>query len=218
MTTCLQQTIRHFLLNGSFYDNSLVNGKVGIVIFFYLCSKHLKKVLYGNYAGELLDEVLSEMSVKSPVSISTGVAGLGWTIEFLISEGFIEGYSEDILIDLDKSILQYNIGCIDDYSIESGLSGIAFYILSRYANPNSESLFTDGYIKILRTILGSNCKFLYSKYIQKQLANITDGKKVHLINYDLLKQLISFQNIDNKQVRIGNVSAALHLILEELKV
>ena len=50
----LRRIANVLLLNASFIDNpGLLNGKMGIAIFFYHYSRYTKNKIYEDYAGEL---------------------------------------------------------------------------------------------------------------------------------------------------------------------
>ena len=55
---CLLRIANVLLLNASFLDNpGLLNGKMGIAIFFYHYSRFTKNKIYENFAGVLVDEI-----------------------------------------------------------------------------------------------------------------------------------------------------------------
>jgi len=54
----LQRIANVLLLNASFTDNlGLLNGKMGIAIFFYQYARYTGNKVYEDYAGELIDEI-----------------------------------------------------------------------------------------------------------------------------------------------------------------
>ncbi len=97
------------LLNGSFTnDISLFNGKMGIAIFLYKYSAKEKQKIYEEYADELIDEICENINLYCPNDFEIGLSGIGWGIEYLIKNKFIDTESKDILNEFDKVISQNN--------------------------------------------------------------------------------------------------------------
>lgn len=132
MSGLLKQIADHYLLRGLFCrEMGLWNGKTGMSLFFFLLSRHSGNRWYEEFAGELLDDVCSSLSLQCPVTFADGLCGIGWAIEFLKKEGFIEGDTDDILEEVDKQVMERDVRRITDTSLETGLAGIAAYVRSR---------------------------------------------------------------------------------------
>lgn len=128
-----QKIINSLLLNASFIDNlGLMHGKMGIsILFYHLARKHNNKI-YEEYAGELIDEIYEEITSNTPVDFENGLAGIGWGIEYLVQEGFIEADTDEVLEEFDNWIfkeLTYNTP--NELGILNGLLGIGQYYLNR---------------------------------------------------------------------------------------
>lgn len=138
MTTQLKQIADHYLLRGLFCrEMGLWNGKTGMSLFFFLLSRHSGNRWYEEFAGELLDDVCSSLSQQCPVTFADGLCGIGWAIEFLKKEGFIDGDTDDILEEVDKQVMERDVRRITDTSLETGLAGIAAYVRSRLDSERS---------------------------------------------------------------------------------
>ena len=110
MSGLLKQIADHYLLRGLFCrEMGLWNGKTGMSLFFFLLSRHTGNHWYEEFAGELLDDVCSSLSKQCPVTFADGLCGIGWTIEFLKKEGFIEGDTDDILEEVDKQVMERDV-------------------------------------------------------------------------------------------------------------
>ncbi|MBR4922564.1 MAG: hypothetical protein IKY99_02950 [Bacteroidaceae bacterium] len=132
MSRLLKQIADHYLLRGLFCKEiGLWNGKTGMSLFFFLLSRHTGNHWYEEFAGELLDDVCSSLSLQCPVTFADGLCGIGWAIEFLKKEGFIDGDTDDILEEVDKQVMERDVRRITDTSLETGLAGIAAYVRSR---------------------------------------------------------------------------------------
>lgn len=109
----------------------LMNGKTGIAVFFFLYSRYTRNPWYEEFAGELLKDVGDRLDVRLPVAFADGLCGIGWSIEFLAEQGFIEGDTDDILPEIDSKVMEYDPERISDRSFENGLEGIIAYVHSR---------------------------------------------------------------------------------------
>src|SRR5450759_41468 len=86
----LQRIANVLLLNASFIDNlGLLNGKMGIAIFFFHYSRYTGNKAFEDFAGELIDEIYEEISTLTPMNFEDGLTGIGWGIEYLIRHNFV---------------------------------------------------------------------------------------------------------------------------------
>lgn len=124
----LQRIANVLLLNASFIDNpGLLNGKMGIAIFFYHYSRYTKNKVYEEYAGELIDEIYEEINTSTPVNFENGLTGIGWGIEYLVHNGFIEANTDEVLADIDNYINQSILSCPLSPENCSDLTDYGFY-------------------------------------------------------------------------------------------
>jgi hypothetical protein len=123
------------MLNASFRNNlGLLSGKMGICIFFYRYARLTDKKLYTAFAGELVDEIYAEINTKSPLDFKDGLAGICWGMEYLIRNGFVDADADEILENIDISIMERDVRRMRDTSLETGLEGLAHYVLARCSN------------------------------------------------------------------------------------
>ena len=124
----LKRIADHQMLHGSFRrDLGVLNGKMGIVLFFFHYARYTGRVLYEDFAGEMLEEVIQELHSDLPIRFSDGLCGIGWGVEYLIQNAFIAGDSDEILEDLDQKIMEWDPRRATDLSFESGLEGVAWF-------------------------------------------------------------------------------------------
>jgi len=103
----LQRIANMLLLNASFITNlGLINGKMGIAIFFYHYAKYTNNEVYENYAGELIDEIYEEIKNRTSIDFDNGLTGIGWGIEYLVQNGFLEADTDEVLDDVDETVYQ----------------------------------------------------------------------------------------------------------------
>lgn len=128
----LSDISNHLILNAPNMSNlGLFRGKMGVIIFFYVYSRHTEMSYYSDFADLLLDDIYSELDVSLPVTLGDGLSGIGWGIEYLVQNNYIEGDTYDILADINTIIMQkINIYRSQDFSLETGLMGILYYVLT----------------------------------------------------------------------------------------
>ncbi|MDR2057981.1 MAG: hypothetical protein LBP83_06835 [Dysgonamonadaceae bacterium] len=135
----LNHLVQHLILNTSYITNlGLYHGKMGVVLFFYHYSDHIGDSLYNDFAGELLDEIYDELHVNIPLDFENGLCGIGWSIEYLIQRGYIQGNSDEILSDIDTRIMEWDPKRIINSSFRTGLGGIVYYVLTRLTASNKK--------------------------------------------------------------------------------
>ena len=138
----LQRIARYLMLHGSFTSNiGILNGKMGIAIFFYHYSIYSGKRIYADFAGEIIDEIYKEINVNTVLNFKDGLCGIAWGFGYLIQNGFVEANSDDVLEDLDSRIMEWDVRRITDYSLETGLVGISCYVISRMENREKKNVY-----------------------------------------------------------------------------
>lgn len=140
----LSRISRHLILQSNFIKNlGLLNGKMGIALFFFHYAACTGNSVYEDFAGELIDEIINGVHQDYPLDFKNGICGVGWGLEYLSQNGFVK-LSADTLLDYDKGIVEKEIANVKDYSISTGLKGVIHYVISRY---NNGQLFApDGFI------------------------------------------------------------------------
>lgn len=98
----------------------LWNGKMGIVI----CMLHLYRITkvkkYEEAASELIDNVYEQISLQMPLSFESGLIGIGCGFQYIISNGFVDADSDEILSDIDHVIIDsINMHSIDSLNFEN---------------------------------------------------------------------------------------------------
>jgi len=134
----LQRIANVLLLNASFIDNlGLLNGKMGIAIFFYQYARYTGNEVYERYAGELIDEIYEEISLATPIDFANGLTGIGWGIEYLVHKGFVEADTDEALREIDNSVYQSFIWSPLSIQDQNSLFGFGFYCLARLKDSTS---------------------------------------------------------------------------------
>jgi hypothetical protein len=141
-TNHIKQINNNLLLNTSFLTNlGLFNGKMGICIYFFLLSKKTGNIIFKDFAEELIDEIYGEITIETPLDFKDGLAGIGWGIEYLAQNDFVEADTDEILEEFDKKLISKLATIINNELCESFdlLIGLGFYFLKRIQNPRSNN-------------------------------------------------------------------------------
>lgn len=192
--------IAHYLmLHGSFINNlGLLNGKMGIILFFYHYAKYTQCKRYEDFANCMMEEVYEEININSPKDFANGLSGISFGVSYLINNKFVK-VDIDILDELDSKIMEWDVKRMSDYSLQTGLAGIGFYVLSRYnADTKSIKLPTLYINNVLESLLESNdklCLKIYD-YINNQ-SNVTECMK------EILQSTFPGEKMTKHVVNIG---------------
>lgn len=178
--TLLQRLCNDLILRSSYLDSlGLQQGKMGAVLFFFHYARFIGSPLYENYAEELFDEVYEDVNKGMSYGFANGLCGIGWAVEYLVKQGFIEGDTDDALEEIDRQVMVYDPTRISDHSFANGLDGIACYVLSRLLSsrvPEASLPFDDRY----RNTLYVACKSIqvenHTTYIRAYIEFMEKGQ------------------------------------------
>jgi hypothetical protein len=136
------------LLNSSFIRNiGLLNGKMGIAIFFFQYSKYSHNAIYEKYAEELIDEIYNNIRKVTSLDFATGLTGIGWGIEYLSKNKFLEADTDEVLNEVDIIIYRCKMQVPVLLENSDSLFGYGLYNLARLDNNMTESLSLKNVIK-----------------------------------------------------------------------
>lgn len=85
---------------------SLANGKIGVIIYLYYIAKTQSKRQLLVLANRLLYELLNEINTVKHININSGLAGIGLSIDYLISNNYIKRNVNSVLNDVDDFLFQ----------------------------------------------------------------------------------------------------------------
>ncbi len=124
------------LLNASFSHNiGLLNGKMGVAVFFFHYGYYTGNEIYTEFAGELIDEIYEEIHQNTPINYADGLAGFGTAIEYLVQQGFMEADTDEVLAELDKQIHHHIIHhAPQSLDMCYGICGLGKYLTARLAH------------------------------------------------------------------------------------
>ena len=131
--TNLQQIADMLILNGTLTEcPGLVQGKMGIAIFFFHYAQYTGNELFADYAMDLIGEMLSQIHVNSPADYEKGIAGIGLGIDYLIRNDYLN-VEDDICEDFDQRMFRAVMyDPKPDFSQYNGLTGYGRYWITRF--------------------------------------------------------------------------------------
>jgi hypothetical protein len=128
----LERIAKVLLLNASFIDNiGLLNGKMGIAIFFYQYGRYTNNKVYTDYAGELIDEIYEEVNTNTSVDFTNGLTGIGWGIEYLVENKYIDADTDEALAEIDNVVYRSILDSPLLLDNGSDLFGYGLYSIAR---------------------------------------------------------------------------------------
>ena len=129
-------------------DIGLLHGQIGVAICFFNYYRYTGNEIYEQYANLLLDNIFEHLAKDMSIDFESGLAGIGWGIEYMIQNGFVEGDSSDVCQELDEKIMMIDPYRIVDVSEEKGFSGLLAYVLIHMKSGNN--IFDPEYIEAVQ--------------------------------------------------------------------
>ena len=127
---------------GDLKDNiGLMGGKIGIALFYFYYAKLLGEDKYADYGVELISDVFDVINNDFTYHTHAGgLAGIGWTVEHLAQNDFIDTDTNEVLADLDPYLHKTMIYDIENenYDFLHGAVGNGVYFLSRLNSEKSK--------------------------------------------------------------------------------
>lgn len=144
----LQLIANMLLLNASFIENlGLLNGKMGIAIFFYNYARYTSNKIFEDSAGELIDEIYEEINTNTPVDFANGLTGIGWGIEYLKRNGFVEVETNEALAEIDNVVYRSSLDRPILLDNGNDLFGYGFYYISRIQGRENDDDKQNSFLK-----------------------------------------------------------------------
>lgn len=113
------------------HDIGLFHGKMGITIALYLYSIKCSDEQMGEFAWELFQEVYEGIHCDMPVGLENGLAGIGYGTALLNRLGMLDGDLNNVLLEIDRKIMERDPRRMTDRSVRNGTAGIRLYLSLR---------------------------------------------------------------------------------------
>lgn len=204
----------------------LFHGQMGIVIFLYHYARYIGCKVYEELAGELLSSICTSLGINMSYFLQSGLSGIGWGIEYLHQNNFIDIDVDDFLEVIDDKINEINVLQIKDLSINNGLGGIVHYVVARLYNKSilSQSIFEQKYLhslyKRLKVIVNgediTDAIEVFVKYIKLYEQQIINNSPLSIYDITFLRIPEGYdKNKSSLGIRDGSAGVGLMLILKE---
>lgn len=159
----------------------LYYGKSGKAILLYLLYRSSSDKQLSEAALEMLNSVSDSIANEEQLDFANGIAGIGWAVEWIAQNGFLEINTNEILEEIDDALYKSVVfGSDKNISLANGTLGKLLFFLSRYKsrNPNTHRL---------KNIFHEECLVLLSDDLHEKLLSDTGIlKKEKLSENDLL--------------------------------
>ena len=120
-----------------FCEQGIKHWKMGIAIAFYVRSREKGKPEYEEWGGKIIDEIYNDVSDLTPIVFENGLAGIGWGIEYLVQNHFLEADTGEVLEELDNRLMKFLLfKTPSKIGLSDGILGIGIYFLIRIQNPS----------------------------------------------------------------------------------
>ncbi len=118
----------------------LFSGKAGVCLGLYKLSRCKDCGFAEGFADDLLEILCRDLRYVSDTSFCDGLSGIGWCINELSKEGYVDGDIDDILYGVDACIYRNlnNTSILLDLNMSNGVCGYLAYCIGRLANPKSD--------------------------------------------------------------------------------
>lgn len=135
-------------------DIGLFHGKMGIATALYMYSARYGDGQTGEFAWELFQQVYEGIHRDMPVGLENGLAGIGYGTTLLNTLGLLDGDLNDVLMEIDRKIMERDPRRMTDLSLRSGAAGIMRYIALRKSSGQGLLTFDSVYLRELQETAG----------------------------------------------------------------
>lgn len=174
----------------------LYTGKAGLAIAYFLLAKVYNHDTNTEKGEQLLIDIMRNINLINNTNFTTGLKGIGWSIEFISQRNFVKVNTDKVLYDFDDLLFK-QVSCFKSKSLalEDGLLSTAYYFYLRILAQNER---TQPY----RQILNDRC-----------LIFLIDEIKEFIYEDKTFNSKINTEFIDDKT--LGQTFMFLYLCLQK---
>ena len=146
-----QRLLHHLVLHADDSPTAigLLNGKMGIalVLAHYARVRQLRPI--EKVAEYLIDELFKRLTTLTALDFSSGLSGIGWGVEYLLQNGYMQGVGADLLSEIDRKLMEQYILRQDNWTLNDGLLGQLHYVITHIqgANQNGVKVFDEPFLE-----------------------------------------------------------------------
>ena len=205
----IQKIANILLINSDDVSNDgLLNGNMGLAIFFYNYSKYTQIIEYKNIADDLIDKIIKNLNVYMGFGMGDGLTGICLGIRYLKENNFITGDIEEALKEVDKNIFKYSD--INDISKNPLVSEPGIYLSYLLKNEKNLLKYNDIILSRLKIYDKNFHKIIKMKnplefinsilFLFLKIRNINNGCYFSYINKTILKILSYINSFEDLSV------------------
>lgn len=112
-------------------DLGLITGKMGIALMFHIYGNRKQSHIYSDFANELLIDIWDEINSHIKLNFMDGLCGIGWSIEYLAQNYYIEGNTNEICGDIDLLIQNDSLTLLTENIVDLNLEDVLLYVKAR---------------------------------------------------------------------------------------
>lgn len=133
----MQNKFEEYVVEKNDLGNGLFHGNAGICLFYHHAERKAKQPELKEKAEESFQSTCNNLKSIQSVGFGNGLAGIGWTMEYLRQNDFINTDIEKILEFVDDAVFNkiVNSESVNSLDLTTGLTGYLFYCISRLENP-----------------------------------------------------------------------------------
>lgn len=115
----------------------LYNGKCGIAILSALFYSRYREKKFQSQITKILSDIERSVGDVETLDFREGITGIGFTIEWLSQNNFVDVDTNDVLEEIDNLLYKDLIySASNDFSLSSGVLGTLYYFIYRYKSIN----------------------------------------------------------------------------------
>lgn len=118
----------------------LLQGQSGMSIFYFNLFQLTNNPVHEDFAYKILENITLKINeIRNNHSFVDGLCGIGWFIEYLAQNQFIENNTNEVLSDVD-SLFKDSIFNLLNFRFTDGLISYGMYFLARLSNSDNFSI------------------------------------------------------------------------------
>lgn len=125
-----RKALHHLVLHAT--DNpeniGLLDGQTGIMLVLAHYARVRKLPVIEKAADFLMENILRQLTRMTSAGFAQGLAGIGWGMEYLIQNGYMQGSGAELCHEIDQRLMEQDVRRISEDSLENGLLGLSHYV------------------------------------------------------------------------------------------
>ena len=132
-------------------EAGLYDGLMADALVFAMYADAFNDQRFEEEAERILLLLLDRIKEDMPLTLTSGIPGIGWGLLYLISNNIIEDDMEETLRQIDRKVMERSLVRTEDNSLRNGCGGILAYVSTRlYYSKDHKGAFTTDYLEELK--------------------------------------------------------------------